>query len=125
MRSGIVRLSDAHSIYVAAGQGELSGDIRDEIQRQLGVRLRLASSPADADLVMRVTLDEQKGKLSSAGRIFGVKDHAQVRAVVVDARTSRVVWQQGAGDRKVGSHGESLKRLAERIVKELRDSFGR
>ena len=91
--------------------------------------MRLARSLADADVVMRVTLDEQKGKgIAQAGRIFGVKDHATVRAVVFDSRTSHVIWQQGAGDRKpiIGSfRGESLKRLAERIVKELRDSYGR
>ena len=127
-RGGIARLSDAHSVYVAGGQGELDGYIRDEMQRQLGGRLKLAASMADADVVMRVTLDEQRGKLSSAGRVFGVKDHAQVRAVVVDTRTSHVIWQQGAGDRKpiIGAfHGESLKRLAERIVKEFRESYNR
>jgi serine/threonine-protein kinase len=123
-RGGILRLSDARSIFVAGGQGELDGYIRQEIQQQLGVRMRLAASIADADVVMRVTLDEQRGKLSSAGRMFGVKDHTQLRAVVVDARTSHVIWQQGAGDRKIGSfRGESLKRLAERIVKELRQSM--
>jgi tRNA A-37 threonylcarbamoyl transferase component Bud32 len=126
---GLVRLSDAHSIFVAGSESELDGYVREEIQRQLGGRVRVARSLADADVVMRVTLDEQKGKgIAQAGRIFGVKDHAQVRAVVFDAHTSHVIWQQGAGDRKliVGSfRGESVKRLAERIVKELRDSFNR
>ena len=127
--SGIARLSDAHSVFVAGGQGELDGYVREEIQRQLGGRLKLATSLADADVVMRVTLDEPRGKgISSAGRVFGVKDKAQIRAVVVDARTSHVLWQQGAGDRKliIGAfHGESLKRLAERIVKEFRDAYSR
>ena len=129
MGRAIGRLADAHSVYVAGGQGELDGYIRDEIQRQIGARLRLAASMADADIVMRVTLDEPKGKgLATAGRVFGVKDRAQVRAVVVDARTSHVIWQEGAGDHRliIGAfHGESLKRVAERIVKEFRDSFSR
>jgi serine/threonine-protein kinase len=125
----VVRLSDAHSVYVAGGQGELDGFIREEIQRQIGPRLRIAGSMTDADIIMRVTLDEPKGKgFASAGRIFGVKDRAEVRAVVIDAHTSHVMWQQGAGDRKpiVGAfHGESLKRVAERIIKEFRDSYSR
>ena len=129
MRGGIMRLSDARSIFVAGGQGELDDFIREEIQRQIGPRLRLAASIADADVVMRVTLDEQRGKgISSAGRMFGVKDKAQIRAVVVDARTSHVIWQQGAGDRRliIGAfRGENLKRLAERIVKEFHDSYSR
>jgi hypothetical protein len=57
-----------------------------------------------------------------------VKDRATVRAVVVDAHTSHVIWQEGAGDKKliIGAfHGESLKRVAERIVKEFRDSYSR
>jgi len=90
--------------------------------------LRLAASLADADVVMRVSMEEQKGKgIAQAGRIIGVKDHATVRAVIVDARTNRVLWQDGAGDRKpiIGSfRGDPVRRLAERIVKELRDAYG-
>jgi len=129
IHAGISRLSDAHSIYVAGGPGELDSYVREEIERQLGVRLRLAASLADADVVMRVSMEEQKGKgIAQAGRIIGVKDHATVRAVIVDARTNRVLWQDGAGDRKpiIGSfRGDPVRRLAERIVKELRDAYGR
>jgi hypothetical protein len=53
-----------------------------------------------------------------------VKDDTTQRAVVVDSRTNQVIWQQGAGDRKpiIGSfHGAAMKRMAERIIKELRD----
>lgn len=94
--------------------------------RQLGVRLKLAPTLASADVVMRVTMEAPTGgKISKAERMFGIKDRTQVRAVVFDARTSRVVWQQGEGDKRLIPGGDSLRRVAERIVKDLRESLGR
>jgi serine/threonine-protein kinase len=128
--SGIVRLSDARTIYISGSQGILDSYLREEIQRQLGVRLRVVASPAQADVLMRVTLLEDRGGkgIASAGRILGVKDRTTVRAMIVEPRSNRILWQQGAGDRKpiIGSfHGDSLQRLAERLVRELREAYGR
>jgi serine/threonine-protein kinase len=125
--SGIMRLADIRTIYVSGAQGGLDAFIREEIGRQMGVRMRVVSTPHEADAVMRVTLLEEKGgKVASAGRIFGVKDKATVRAMIVDPRSNRILWQQGAGDHKpIGFRGDAMQLLAGRIVKELRDAYGR
>jgi serine/threonine-protein kinase len=120
-------LADVRTVYVEPAQDGLDADIRAEIRKQLGGRLAVTDAAAGADAVLRVTLEQPKGgALSHAGQILGIKNRSQVLAVIEDSSSKRVLWEQGAGDKKpiVGAfHGDSLKRLAERIVKELRESM--
>jgi len=120
-------LSDVHSLYVEPTEDDLSKLVRQELGKQLGSRLKLADSAASADGIMRITLESPDGgKIAHAGRILGIKDRALVRASIVAPGSTHPIWEQSAGDRKpvIGAfHGESLKRLAERIVKDLKDDL--
>jgi len=119
-------LADIRTIFIQASDAELGHDVAEEVRRQMGSLYRVVSSAAEADAILRVTLQAQQGGgLSNVGRVLSMKNRSEVQAEVVDARSARMLWRQGAGDKQpiVGVfHGDALKRLAERIVKELRQS---
>ena len=119
-------LAEIHVLYVDAPE-ELGAHIRDELNRQLSGRFSLANSADSADAVMRVTLASiGSGKISKPGRVLGFKDSAQVQAVILAAGSAQPIWQQEVDDRKpiIGAfHRDSSKRLAARIVKDLRDDL--
>jgi serine/threonine-protein kinase len=122
-------LSDVRKLYVAPAEYGLDQEIREELIRQIGNRFELVPSASAADGLLRVTVEEQRGgTISRAGRFLGVNDRARVRAIILEAGTTHILWEQAAGDRKpiAGAfRGESRKRLAERIVKELRQDLER
>jgi len=122
----IAKLGDVKSLFVDCAQDEMSKAVRDEVKKQLGAKIKLMDVQTGADAVMKVTLTGPNG--GAVTRALGLKDRAQVNATVVDAATGASLWQQGAGDRKpiIGIfQGESLKRLAERIVKDLKDAISK
>jgi hypothetical protein len=120
-------LSGIRSLYVEDAQGSMDEHVRDEIRRQLGGVLRLAESAGTADAVMRLTVEAQKGgAVSGAARALGIKDRAVVHAAILEPGSARILWQQGAGDRKpiIGAvRGESGRSIAERIVRELKQDL--
>lgn len=120
-------LREVHSLFVARSDEGLDQYIRDEIQKQIGPRLKLVDSAAAADAVMNVTVSTASGgTVSRAERVLGFKNRSEVRAVVEQSGTAYILWRQGAGDHKpiIGAfHGASLKRLAERIVKEMAEEM--
>jgi hypothetical protein len=123
----LATLREVHSLFVAKSDEGLDQYIRDEIQKQIGPRLKLVDSAAAADAVMNVTVTpEGGGTVSRAERVLGFKNRSEVHAVVEQSGTTNILWRQGAGDHKpiIGAfHGASLKRLAERIVKELAEEM--
>jgi cell division septation protein DedD len=123
----LASLREVHSLYVARSDEGLDQYIRDEIQKQIGPRLKLVDSAAAADAVMNVTVSsEGGGTVSRAERVLGFKNRSEVHAVVEQSGTTHILWRQGAGDHKpiIGAfHGASLKRLAERIVKEMAEDM--
>ena len=113
----IARLSEMKSIFVDCDQEEMRNAVREEIAKQLAGRVKLMDGQAGADAAIKVTLTGAESK-----------ERAQVRAVVVDAGTGAPLWDQGAVDHKpiIGIfHGDALKRLASRIVKDLKDAMVR
>ena len=77
------------------------------------------------EISLRVTMDAPVGrKIARAKWIFGVKYRLGLRAVVFDAPTHSVIWQQGTGDRCLIPGGNSQRRMAERSVRDLRDALG-
>jgi len=123
----VATLREVHSLFVAPSGEGLDQYIRDEIQKQIGSRLKLVDSAAAADAVMNVTVSsESGGTVSRAERVLGFKNRSEVQAVVEQSGTNHILWRQGAGDHKpiIGAfHGASLKRLAERIVKEMAEDM--
>jgi len=123
----MVTLRDVHSLFVARSDEGLDQYIRDEIQKQIGPRLKLVDSAAAADAVMSVTVTAASGgTVSRAERVLGFKNRSEVLAVVEQSGTTNILWRQGAGDHKpiIGAfHGTSLKTLAERIVKEMAEEM--
>jgi len=117
----IASIADVQSIFIDNPDGELQRDVADEMRRQLGSRFHLASGASDADAVLHITLEDlQGGALSHAGRVLGVTNRSEVHAALTDPRSSRVLWKHDAGDRQPLAHGDAMKRMAERIVKQLR-----
>ncbi|MDX2153441.1 MAG: protein kinase [Bryobacteraceae bacterium] len=127
-RRAIATLADVREVFVEKMPGGLDEFMREEIGKQLGGRLKVVSSPAAADARLELTVEEGKGgKLSSAGRMFGIKERQQVQARLLDRETGRVLWQDKAGDRKfvVGRSEEGAqKKLASRLIKELKEDLG-
>jgi serine/threonine-protein kinase len=123
----LATLREVHSLFVAKSDEGLDQYIRDEIQKQIGPRLKLVDSAEAADAVMSVTVTAASGgKVSRAERVLGFKNRSEVRAVVEQSGTTNVLWRQGAGDHKpiIGAfHGTSLKTLAARIVKEMAEDM--
>ncbi len=119
-------LADVHILYVDAPD-ELAVHLREELKAQLGARFSLAPSGSAIDAVMRVTLESPgSGKISKAGRVLGFKDNAEVHAVILAPGSAQPLWQQAAGDRKpiLGAfHHDSTRRLANRIVKDLKQDL--
>lgn len=120
-------LSDIRSIFVDKAPEGLDGHIKEQIRKQLGGVLKLVDAAQSADGVMRVTIEVQKGgAVSGAARVLGIKDRSVVRAVILEPGSTRVLWQQGTGDRKpiIGAfRGESPNSMAERIVRELKEDL--
>jgi hypothetical protein len=123
----LATLREVHSLFVARSDEGLDQYIRDEIRKQIGPRLKLVDSAAAADAVMNVTVSSASGgTVSRAERVLGFKNRSEVHAVVEQSGTNHILWRQGAGDHKpiIGAfHGASLKRLAERIVKEMAEEM--
>ena len=125
----IASIRDVRRIFVEKTEGDLDTLIREELQDELGGRIEVAAGLAEADAVMQVQVEQIKGgKLSRAGRMFGLSDKRRVQARVVDAATKRVLWEEKAGDRQIvtGSFvGDGVKRLANRIVTALEEDLKR
>jgi len=119
----ITRLRDSKSVFVDCSQDEMRNAVREEIKKQLNGRLQLLDAAAGSDIVMRLTVSGPNGEAITGP--MGHKDHAQVRATVVDAATGNALWEQSADDRKVLGlfQGDTLKRLASRIVKDLKEAL--
>ena len=116
----VTKLTDAKSIFVDCGQQDMREAIRDEIGKQLKGRLQLMDVPARSDVIMHVTVTNPNGA-------SGKKDHAQIHAVVADAVAGNSLWEQDADDRKTLGifGGDALKRMASRIVKDLKDGLSK
>ncbi len=127
-RRAVTTLADVREVFVEKMPGGLDEFMREEIGKQLGGRLKVVNSAAAADARLELTIEEGKGgKLSSAGRMFGIKERQQVQARLLDRHTGRVLWQDKAGDRKfvVGRSEEGAqKKLASRLIKELKEDLG-
>jgi serine/threonine-protein kinase len=123
----LATLREVHSLFVARSDEGLDQYIRDEIQKQIGPRLKLVDSAEAAEAVMSVTVSSASGgTVSRAERVLGFKNRSEVHAVVEQSGTANILWRQGAGDHKpiIGAfHGTSLKTLAARIVKEMAEDM--
>ena len=122
----IIKLADIKSIYVDCSQNDMRNAVREEIQKQLAAKVKLMDAQAGSDVVMKITVTGPNG--GSVSRALGLKDHAQVRATVADTASGAGLWEQGEGDHKpiIGIfQGDSMKRLASRIVKDLKDAIAK
>lgn len=120
-------LRDVKTVFVEPMPSQLDEFIRDEIARQLSGRVEVARSRSAADALLTVVLEEQKGGAASgAGRLLGLKDKTRITTKVLDRATRSVVWIKETGDRKVivgAFQADTSKRLAERVVKEIKDAI--
>lgn len=126
-RRSVSSLADVREIYLEPMPGQLDDHLRAEIGERLGARMKVASSAAKADAVLKVSIEEMKGgSLSRAGRVFGLSDKTRVHASVVESQKGRVLWEERAGDRQVVTglfKGDGMKRLAKRIVRSLEEDL--
>jgi hypothetical protein len=105
---------------VQSKEPALDEDLKQAIQTELGSRVALVQSAALADAVLRIeVVEDQAGKV---GRAFGVKNKHKAMAEVVDKRQGHVLWTTEAGDRQDLS-GEGARRIASRIIKQLRKDW--
>ena len=83
----------------------------------------MATAAAQADAVMQIRIEQLKGgKLSRAGRMFGLSDKRRVQARVLNESSHKVLWEDKVGDRKMATGsfvGDGVKRMASRIVEAL------
>ncbi|MBZ5723541.1 MAG: serine/threonine protein kinase [Acidobacteriia bacterium] len=121
---GVKTLADVRSVYVERSPEGMDRYIKDEMRKQLGGIVRLVESEEGADGIMRVAVEARKGgAVSGAARVFGFKDRSVVRVTILEPGSTRVLWQQGTGDRKpvIGAfHGDAPSVMAQRIVRELK-----
>ncbi len=126
-RRGVASLSEVREIYVDKTPGELDDYLRAELGEQLGSRMKVAGSASHADAILKVSIEEMKGgKLSRAGRVFGLSDKTRVHASVVDTTSRRVLWEERAGERQIVTglfQGDSLRKVAKRIVRSMQDEL--
>lgn len=123
----IQRLRDIHTLQVQADSKDLTAYLCEEIASQFGGQVRTVTGNADA--IMTIDVEEQHGKrvIGAAGRVFGLKGKKHAMVEIVDHSEGHVLWSAEAGDRQavVGAFGDGAKRLAARIVKQLRAEWDR
>ncbi|MCX6609193.1 MAG: hypothetical protein NTV52_37140, partial [Acidobacteria bacterium] len=122
---GASRLSEVKHLYVKPVEESFDAALRRELELQLGQRLEIVSAAGRAEAVLEVQVESEDGGsvVGTAGRVFGLKNKVKAVAVMKSRGDGRVLWQTSAGDKQALGLGDSAKRLAGRIVKQLRSDW--
>ncbi|MGA2328996.1 MAG: serine/threonine-protein kinase [Bryobacteraceae bacterium] len=120
----VSRLADVKRLYLQPGPADFDGYLRDQLHSELGGRLQLAASAAEADAVLHVLIQDQRGNpvFGAAGRVVGLKGTKKAIATIQDRSGKRQLWQAEVDDRHsiVAPMRDDMKRLASRLAKRLR-----
>jgi hypothetical protein len=120
----IASLADVATVSIEADDPEFGSDFADEIRHQLGPRFRIVAASAGADAVLSLTLQTQAGGgLGKLGRAVGVAGKGDAQAILRDPRTSHVFWQGASNEHDPLARGDNRKRLAERLVRDLKKAM--
>jgi hypothetical protein len=119
-------ISAVQRLYVEKMANDLDAHIKDEIRKQLP-ELRLVARIADADAVMKGTVEKRDGAGSAVTRgYFGIKSEYSAAVSITDVDGVNVLWSGAAGDARalVGTVKRGgPRRVAERIVGNLRKAL--
>jgi hypothetical protein len=121
-------LQSIRSLYIEKMEEQFDENIKDEIRKQLPA-LHLAAGRADADAVMKGTVEKRDNTGSKVTRGYlGMKSEYSATVTITDIGGIGVLWSGDAGDARalVGAIKRGgLKRVAERIVGELRKAMAK
>ena len=122
---GASRLSEVKHLYVKPVEESFDAALRRELELQLGQRLEVVTTAGRAEAVLEVQIEGEEGGsvVGTAGRVFGLKNKVKAVAVMKSRGDGKVLWQTSAGDKQALGLGDSAKRLAGRIVKQLRSDW--
>ena len=122
---GATRLSEVKHLYVKPIEDGFDAALQRELELQLGQRLEVVSTAGRAEAVLEVQIEGEDGGsvVGTAGRVFGLKNKVKAVAVIKSRGDGKVLWQTVAGDKQALGLGDSAKRLAARIVKQLRSDW--
>ncbi len=113
-------MSQVKKLYLKPSESRLDAALRAELQEEFGGRMELAASKAGADAIMEVTLEEESGgKVAGAGRVIGLKNKVKATGRIYTTGTAVLLWQGEAGDRQALGMGDSVRRIASRIAKQV------
>ncbi len=122
---GVARLSEVKHLYVKPVEERFDAAMRRELESQLGQRLEIVSAAGQAEAVLEIQIEgEEGGRVTgTAGRVFGLKNKVNAVAVMKSRGDGKVLWEASAGDKQALGLGDSAKRLAGRLVKQLRSDW--
>jgi eukaryotic-like serine/threonine-protein kinase len=118
------RLSEVKHLYLKPLDEAFDDALRREISDELGGRVEIVNSSGRAEAVLDVDIEEEGGgKVAAAGRIFGLKNKVRAKARVRTRVDNKVLWVTEVGDRQPLGLGDTAKRIAGRIAKQLRSDW--
>ena len=122
---GATRLSEVKHLFVKPVEDGFDVAVRRELELQLGQRLEVVTAAGRAEAMLEIEIESEDGGsvVGTAGRVFGLKNKVKAVAVVKSRGDGKVLWQTSVGDKQALGLGDSAKRLAGRIVKQLRSDW--
>jgi serine/threonine-protein kinase len=121
-------LKEVRRLYVSPLSDNLDEALRDEIGKETKGRLGIARSVEASDAVMQIEVVDESGNavVGATGRVFGLKSKHKAIVKVVESHSKKLLWSAEAGD-KAGvlgrPFGDSVKRMASRIAKQLKEAW--
>ena len=119
----IATLASVDTLFIHPMPDGFDADLREAIAKEVGPRLRLVSKAGDADAVLEISLDGDKGGavLGGTQRWLGLRGGQKAYVRMVEPVSGRVLWSAEAGDRSVfAGRGDGSRRIASRLAKRLK-----
>jgi len=118
------RLAEVKHLYIKPLDESFDDALRRQIGDELGGRVEIVKTAGRAEAVLEVNVEEEGGgKVAAAGRIFGLKNRVRATARIRTRADNKVLWVTEVGDRQPLGLGDSAKRIAGRIAKQLRSDW--
>jgi hypothetical protein len=109
-------IRDVRKIYIERMENHLGELIAAEIGQQMPFRLTVVADKADADAVMVGHSAKRTGSRFTAG----FRNELTATVAITDKEGVTQLWTSEAGDRQVGVKPGGAKKVAERLVSNLK-----
>lgn len=120
----IDRLNQVRRLYVKPVESRLDAALKNELAQELAGLTQIVTTSSRADAVLEVKIEEDSsGMVGTAGRVMGLKNRVKANAVIRSRADGTILWKGDAGDKQPLGMGDSAKRLADRLAKQIRSKW--